>query len=80
LRAQGVISGQGGRFPLLIQIERDKYIELSGLDENFIEEAKNWTKSKQSEVADRTSTTLADLLMSLLVAYPFSTIRASLRW
>ena len=53
---QGIVSGQGVRFPLLIQIERDKDLELPGMDENFIEEAKNWKSSKQAEAANRTKT------------------------
>ena len=51
---QGIVSGQGVRFPLLIQIERDKDLELPGMDENFIEEAKNWKSSKQADAANRT--------------------------
>jgi uncharacterized protein len=53
---QGIISGQGVRFPLLIQVEQDKDLELTGLaDENFIEAAAKWTSSKQAEAAQRSS-------------------------
>ena len=53
---QGIISGQGVRFPLLIQVEPDKDLELTGLaDENFIEAAAKWKSSKQAEAAQRSS-------------------------
>lgn len=53
---QGIVSGQGVRFPLLIQVERDKDLELTGLaDENFIEEAARWSSTKQAAAAKRTS-------------------------
>ena len=53
---QGIISGQGVRFQLLMQVERDKDLELPGMDENFIEEATNWKSSKQAEATNRTKT------------------------
>lgn len=53
---QGIVSGQGVRFPLLIQIEQDKDLELTGLaDENFIKAASEWTSSKQADAAKRTA-------------------------
>ena len=53
---QGIISGQGVRFPLLIQVDQDKDLELTGLaDENFIEAAAKWTTSKQAEASQRSS-------------------------
>jgi DNA helicase HerA-like ATPase len=53
---QGIISGQGVRFPLLIQVDPDKDLELTGLaDENFIEAAAKWSSSKQAEAAERSS-------------------------
>jgi DNA helicase HerA-like ATPase len=52
---QGIISGQGVRFPLLIQVDRDKDLELTGLgDENFVEAAAKWGSSKEAEAAKRT--------------------------
>jgi uncharacterized protein len=58
---QGIISGQGVRFPLLIQVERDEDLELPGMDEKFIEEAMNWKSGKQAEAANRTKTFLREL-------------------
>jgi uncharacterized protein len=51
---QGIISGQGVRFPLLIQVERDKDLELTGLgDENFVEAVKRWEASKGADAVRR---------------------------
>src|SRR5262249_9327088 len=58
---QGIVSGQGVRFPLLIQVERDKDLEISGLDENFIEEAAKWSSGKQAEAIKRSKTFLKEL-------------------
>jgi DNA helicase HerA-like ATPase len=58
---QGIISGQGVRFPLLIQVERDKDLEVSGLDENFIEEAAKWSSGKQAEAQTRSKAFLKAL-------------------
>jgi uncharacterized protein len=53
---QGIISGQGVRFPLLIQVQQDKELELTGLgDENFIQQAAEWTNSPQAAAARRGS-------------------------
>jgi hypothetical protein len=53
---QGIISGQGVRFPLLIQVEEDKELALTGLgDENFVQAVAEWSSSKQAEAAKRTS-------------------------
>jgi DNA helicase HerA-like ATPase len=44
---QGIVSGQGVRFPLLIQVEQDRELELTGLgDENFVEQARKWADSQ----------------------------------
>jgi hypothetical protein len=52
---QGIVSGQGVRFPLLIQVDRDKDLELSGLgDEDFVEAVARWGSSKESAAAKRT--------------------------
>src|SRR5262249_9844362 len=58
---QGIISGQGVRFPLLIQVDRDQDLEISGLDENFIEEAAKWSSGKQAEAIKRSKTFLKEL-------------------
>lgn len=59
---QGIVSGQGVRFPLLIQVEQDKDLELSGLgDENFVEAAAKWSNSKQAESARRSAKFSGDL-------------------
>lgn len=59
---QGIISGQGVRFPLLIQVERDADLEVTGLaDENFVEEAAKWSSSSEAETAKRTSDFSKDL-------------------
>lgn len=53
---QGIISGQSVRFPLLIQIEQDKDLELTGLaDENFIQAVSEWSSSNQAQAAQRSS-------------------------
>ena len=53
---QGIVSGQGVRFPLLIQVEQDKDLELTGLgDENFVEQAAKWGESKEAKAARRGS-------------------------
>jgi uncharacterized protein len=53
---QGIVSGQGVRFPLLIQVEQDKDLELTGLgDENFIAAAQEWSSSKHAQAAERTT-------------------------
>jgi hypothetical protein len=53
---QGIISGQGVRFPLLIQVDRDTDLEVTGLaDENFIDEAAKWNSGKQAKTAKRTT-------------------------
>lgn len=52
---QGIVSGQGVRFPLLIQVEEDKDLAVPGLgSENFVNEVADWSKSKQAEAAKRT--------------------------
>jgi hypothetical protein len=41
---------------LLIQVEQDKDLELTGLaDENFIEAASKWSTNEQAEAAQRSS-------------------------
>jgi DNA helicase HerA-like ATPase len=61
---QGIVSGQGVRFPLLIQVEQDKELELSGLgDENFVEAAAKWGDSKQAEAARRSAKFSSDLVV-----------------
>ena len=52
---QGIVSGQGVRFPLLIQVQQDKDLELTGLgDENFVKAVAEWSTSKDAEAAQRT--------------------------
>jgi DNA helicase HerA-like ATPase len=52
---QGIVSGQGVRFPLLLQIEQDRDLELRGLgDENFVGEVSKWSTSKEAQAAQRT--------------------------
>ncbi len=52
---QGIVSGQGVRFPLLIQVEEDKDLAVPGLgNENFVNEVADWSQSKQAEAAKRT--------------------------
>jgi DNA helicase HerA-like ATPase len=59
---QGIISGQGVRFPLLIQVQQDKELELTGLgDENFVEQAAKWGDSKEAAAARRGAQFLRDL-------------------
>jgi DNA helicase HerA-like ATPase len=59
---QGIVSGQGVRFPLLIQIEQDKELELTGLgDENFVKAAAEWSSSKQAAAGKRSSDFSKDL-------------------
>jgi len=53
---QGIVSGQGVRFPLLIQVQQDKELELSNLgDENFVEQAEKWGSSKQAGAVRRST-------------------------
>jgi uncharacterized protein len=53
---QGIISGQGVRFPLLIQVEEDKELALTGLgDENFVQAAADWSTSKEAQAAKRST-------------------------
>ena len=59
---QGIISGQGVRFPLLIQVQQDKELELTGLgDENFVQQAEEWANSPQAAAARRGSQFSRDL-------------------
>lgn len=52
---QGIVSGQGVRFPLLIQVEQDRDLELTGLgDENFVRAVETWASSRDAEAAART--------------------------
>lgn len=53
---QGIVSGQGVRFPLLIQVQQDKELELTGLgDENFVQQAEEWGKSPEAAAVRRGS-------------------------
>jgi DNA helicase HerA-like ATPase len=53
---QGIVSGQGVRFPLLIQIDRDEDLEMTGLgDENFVKAVSQWEASKEAAAAERSS-------------------------
>lgn len=59
---QGIISGQGVRFPLIIQVDHDKDLETSAIgDENFIEAAAEWANSPQAAAAARSDTMIAEL-------------------
>lgn len=59
---QGIISGQGVRFPLLIQVEQDKDLELTGLgDENFVKAVEAWSGSREAAAARRTTEFTKDL-------------------
>jgi DNA helicase HerA-like ATPase len=59
---QGIVSGQGVRFPLIIQVDYDKDLESSALgDENFIEAAADWAKSPQAEATRRSDELIAQL-------------------
>jgi DNA helicase HerA-like ATPase len=47
---QGIISGQAVRFPLLVKIKLDEDLIPSTIgDENFIEQAKNWSFSQEAQ-------------------------------
>jgi DNA helicase HerA-like ATPase len=53
---QGIVSGQGVRFPLLIQVDQDKDLGLTGLaDENFVQAVADWASSKEAAAAERTT-------------------------
>jgi len=42
-RGQGIVSGQAGRFPILVQVNFDSDLVSDAIgDENFIEEARSW--------------------------------------
>lgn len=59
---QGIISGQGVRFPLLIQVQQDKELELIGLgDENFLEQAAKWSDSREGKAASQSSQFIKEL-------------------
>src|SRR5262249_13506871 len=53
---QGIVSGQGVRFPLLIQVDEDKDLAVPGLgNEDFVNDVGKWAKSKSAEAAKRTT-------------------------
>jgi DNA helicase HerA-like ATPase len=53
---QGIVSGQGVRFPLLIQVAQDKELELTGLgDENFVKAVSDWASSREASAVERTT-------------------------
>lgn len=59
---QGIISGQGVRFPLIIQVDHDRELETSAIgDENFIEAASQWKLSPQAAAAKRSDEMIAEL-------------------
>jgi hypothetical protein len=51
---QGIISGQAVRFPLVVRVDFDKELESRALgDEDFVQAAKEWEKSKEGEADQR---------------------------
>lgn len=59
---QGIVSGQAVRFPLVIQVDMDKDLQVSAIgDENFVEAAKEWKKSGAAATAETSDRLLADL-------------------
>ncbi len=53
---QGIVSGQGVRFPLLIQVTEDKDLGMTGLgDEDFVAKVAKWDSSEEATAAKRTS-------------------------
>lgn len=59
---QGIISGQAVRFPLLVRIRMDEDLIYSELgDENFLEQAANWTPDQNASVRARVAKRLAQV-------------------
>lgn len=59
---QGIVSGQAVRFPLIIQVDRDKELETSAIgDENFLEAAEQWGRSGAAAAANLSDKMNADL-------------------
>jgi len=51
---QGVISGQAVRFPLLVKIDMDTNLVYTDLgDENFLQQAKEWSPDKHTATRER---------------------------
>lgn len=59
---QGIVSGQGVRFPLVIQVDFDSDLITPALgSEEFLEQASEWVDSDQGEATARSDAIIADL-------------------